>query len=162
MWHIVPYFTFTSPGSPTLSPRAGRLPLPLLDLLFSLVRVRLMPLSMLIVHRSKVAFIKMIKCSQTPAEYLKASGRTTWQVTTSHTNSPRPAPPTFQLPCCQWRLVVTGSCFEFHRHPLRNYEEMKGVTCEINFSTHMHNNIILPIPTVFNAQRELEYLVYNS
>lgn len=73
---------------PTLSPRAGRVPLPLLDLLFSLVRVRLMPLSMLIVHCSKAAFIKMIKCSQTPAEYLKASGRTTWQVTTSHANTP--------------------------------------------------------------------------
>lgn len=52
-------------------------PLPLLDLLFSLVRVRLMPLSMLIVHCSKAAFIKMIKHSQTTAKYLKASGRGT-------------------------------------------------------------------------------------
>lgn len=51
--------------------------LPLLDLLFSLVRVRLMPLSMLIVHCFKAAFIKMIKHSQTTAKYLKASGRAT-------------------------------------------------------------------------------------
>lgn len=59
----------------------------LLDLLFSLVRVCLMPLSMLIVHCSKAAFITMIKHSHTTAEYLKASGRGTWQVTTSHTNN---------------------------------------------------------------------------
>lgn len=61
--------------------------LPLLDLLFSLVRVRLMPLSMLIVHCSKAAFITMIKHSQTTAKYLKASGHGTWQVTTTRTNS---------------------------------------------------------------------------
>lgn len=64
-----------------------RTPLPLLDLLFSLVRVCLMPLSMLIVHCSKAAFIKMIKHSQTTAKYLKASGHSIWQVTTSHTNN---------------------------------------------------------------------------
>lgn len=46
-----------------------------------------MPPSMLIVHCSKAAFIMMIKHSQTTAKYLKASGRGTWQVTTSHTNS---------------------------------------------------------------------------
>lgn len=73
-------------------------PLLLLDLLFSLVRACLMPLSMLIVHCSKAAFIKMIKHSQTTAKYLKASGYGTWQVTTSHTNSstsilPIPPPP---------------------------------------------------------------------
>lgn len=56
-------------------------PLLPLDLLFSLVRVCLMPRSVLIVHRSKAAFIKMIKHSQTTAKYLKASGRRTWQVT---------------------------------------------------------------------------------
>lgn len=46
-----------------------------------------MPLSMLIVHCSKAAFIKMIKHSQTTAKYLKASGHGTWQVTTTRTNS---------------------------------------------------------------------------
>lgn len=60
---------------------------PLLDLLFSLVRMCLMPLSMLIVHCFKAAFIMMIKYPQTTAKYLKASGRGTWQVTTSHTNN---------------------------------------------------------------------------
>lgn len=67
--------SFTPTSLFTASPPSA--PLPLLDLLFSLVRVCLMPLSMLIAHCSKAAFIKMIKHSQTTAEYLKASGRGT-------------------------------------------------------------------------------------
>ena len=98
VWHVVPYFLhaqslFSLSPPPPPPPPLTTTPLPLLDLLFSLVRVCLMPLSMLIVHRSKAAFIKMIKHSQTTAEYLKASGRGTWQVTTSHTNSPTPVLP---------------------------------------------------------------------
>lgn len=45
------------------------------------------PLSMLIVHCSKAAFIMMIKHSQATAQHLKASGSNAWQVT-SHTNRP--------------------------------------------------------------------------
>lgn len=129
MWHVAPYFTFTSPGSPTLSPGARRVPLPLLDLLFSLVRVRLMPLSMLIVHCSKAAFIKMIKCSQTTAEYLKASGRTTWQVTTSQANSP-PAPTRpSNLPTPLLPVEARGHRFlhESRMHLMRNYRETKSI-----------------------------------
>lgn len=92
VWHVVPYFHTHIPVQRFSSP-ASCVPLLLLDLLFSLVRVRLMPMSMLIVHCSKAAFIKMIKHSQTTAKYLKASGRGTWQVTTSHTNSPTSSPP---------------------------------------------------------------------
>lgn len=91
-----PVFLHSHPPFARSPPRAHSTPLPLLDLLFSLVRVRLMPLSMLIVHCSKAAFIKMIKHSQTTAKYLKASGRTTWQVTTSHTNSSTPPHPPSQ------------------------------------------------------------------
>lgn len=86
MWHVVPYF-YIHISVHRFSSSSRCVPLPLLDLLFSLVRVCLMPLSMLIVRCSKAAFIKMIKHSQTTAKYLKASGRGTWQVTTSHTNS---------------------------------------------------------------------------
>lgn len=64
-------------SSPFLLSGARLAPLPLLDLLHSLVRVSRMPLRMLIVHCSKAVFIKMIKRSQTTAKYLKASGRRT-------------------------------------------------------------------------------------
>lgn len=151
VFHIhIPWFAHS------LSPRARRMPLPLLDLLFSLVRVHLMPLSMLIVHRSKAAFIKMIKCSQTTAEYLKASGRTTWQVTTSHANSPPSSPPTPPPPCFHWWLLVTGSWFESRMHLMRNDKETKGAMYETNVSTHAHTHtqrqLIPPIPIGLNAQ----------
>lgn len=106
------------------------LPLLLLDLLFSLVRVRLMPLSMLIVHCSKAAFIKMIKHSQTTAKYLKASGHGTWQVTTSHTNSPPSSSPPDLIFCSALGIyhseLVTGCCLMSHESLMRNYEPMKA------------------------------------
>ncbi len=97
VWHDVQYF-YIHISVHCFSSSAQCGPLPLLDLLFSLVRVRLMPLSMLIVHCSKAAFIKMIKHSQTTAKYLKASGCGTWQVTTSHTNSHTFNPPNLPPP----------------------------------------------------------------